>query len=92
MLHKFLKKYISIIFIISTLVGIFHHHNDLKQHSDCKICVVKSNITDIDTPSEVKYFTKLDIISEYIVAKLINFHIRNPKNPLQARAPPFFLS
>lgn len=76
--------------MLATLVGVLHHHNDLKQHSDCKICTVQSNISHADTPVDVVYLTNIDTFSESIVTKLTNLHSNLQKNSLNARAPPSF--
>jgi len=88
MKYKFLHKYFSIIFIIATLMGVFHHHNDLKIHNDCQICTIQSSIADADTPSQTPYFTQLDILHDILVPKLICLHSKTLTNPLHARAPP----
>ena len=90
MIHRFFRKYLSIIFVLATMLGAVHHHNDLKQHSDCKICTVHSNFVHADTPVDVVYLTQLDIYSESIITKLITLHAKAEKNSLYARAPPFF--
>ena len=41
---KVLKKYFSVIFLLSIFLGSFHHHNDLKIHNDCPIYVLQTNI------------------------------------------------
>jgi len=76
--------------MVATLMGVLHHHNDLKQHSDCKICTVQSSIANADTPVDVVYLTKLDIYIEFISTELTNLHSKVQQNSLNARAPPFF--
>ena len=49
-----------------------HHHNDLKQHSDCKICTIKAGMANADTPVDVVYVSELEIFHEAIVAELEN--------------------
>jgi len=90
MVNRFCRKYLSIIFIVATLMGVLHHHDDLKQHSDCQICTVQSSIANADTPVDIVYFTKLDIFTESIVTALINLHTQAQRNSLNARAPPSF--
>jgi len=85
----FLKRYFSIIFIIATLMSVFHHHNDLKLHSDCKICVVSSSIMNADTPVKVSYITKLNITTEPIITKLYSLCIKFTQNNISLRAPPY---
>lgn len=69
-------------------MGVFHHHNDIKQHSDCKICLLQSSIANADTPVDVVYLSHLDIKSESIVVALNNLHSKKTPNYLNARAPP----
>jgi len=90
MKNKLIVRYISIIFIIASFVGLLHHHNDLKQHSDCQICTIQHNVTDIDTPVEVIYIKLFSTLCEAILSK--------PNTPIKvtcslsfsARAPPFY--
>ena len=88
MLTLFLKKYISIIFLISTFMGVFHHHDNLKQHNDCQICIIQSNISDIDTPVDVFYLNSLNKYSQKSISKLFNLHINLVTTTFKARAPP----
>ncbi len=88
MKHSFLRKYFSIIFLVATLLGSMHHHNDLKQHNDCKICTIKASMANADTPVDVVYLSELEIFHEAIVAELENLTAKKFFNPLNARAPP----
>ncbi|QOP42497.1 hypothetical protein FJR45_00405 [Sulfurimonas sediminis] len=88
MITHFFKKYLSIIFIIATFMGVFHHHNDLKQHNDCKICTVQSSLSHADTPVAVDYLTELEILRESIITPLILLHVKQIYTTLYARAPP----
>jgi len=88
MINRFFKKYLSIIFIIATFIGVFHHHSDLKQHNDCKICTIQSSIANADTPVDVVYITNLDLFYDSIVSPLQNLHVKKISYQLQARAPP----
>jgi len=88
MKYNFLRKYLSIIFLVATLFGEMHHHNDLKQHNDCKICIIHASMAHVDTPVDVLYVTQLDIFHEAIVKQLTNLHSLKLTNPLNARAPP----
>jgi len=85
---KLLKKYFSIIFIVATFMGVFHHHNDLKQHPDCKICQLQSSIADADTPVDVVYISKINIKSEAIVSTPTKVYKHTELQLLYARAPP----
>jgi len=88
MINRFFKKYLSIIFIVATFMGVFHHHNDLKQHNDCKICMVQSSLTHVDTPVDAHYLTDLEIFTESILTPLVSLHVKQVDNFIQARAPP----
>jgi len=88
MKYNFLKKYLSILFLLATLLGEMHHHNDLKQHNDCKICAIQASMANADTPVDVVYVTKIDIFHEAISKQLTNLHALKLTNPLNARAPP----
>jgi len=90
MKKKLLRKYISIIFIFATLLGIFHNHNDLKEHNDCKVCTVQHNMTDIDTPVDVCYITLFSTISEATIVALTKLQTQKKHFTFGARAPPFF--
>ncbi len=82
------KKYFSIIFILAMFMGAFHHHNDLKQHNDCQICTVQTNIANGDLPTDVMYLTKLEIVRESVTTKFASIHTNKLQNHLNARAPP----
>jgi len=88
MKRKFVSKYISIVFIIATFMGVFHHHNDLASHNDCQVCTVQNSVANADTPTEVSYLTKIDIYSLAITPQLPVFHQKNSLTTLKARAPP----
>ncbi|WP_297483572.1 hypothetical protein [Sulfurimonas sp.] len=90
MKHSFLRKYFSIIFLVATLLGSMHHHNDLKQHNDCKICIIHASMANADTPVDIIYVSQLDIFHEAIIKQLVSFHSTEFINPLNARAPPHF--
>ena len=92
MKYKFLKKYFSIVFVVATLMGVFHHHNDLKTHADCQICTIQSSIADADTPVETLYLTPLKQISEATLTSLEKPLQKEHLTPLIARAPPLFIS
>jgi len=88
MLRRFFKKYFVIIFIIATFMGVFHHHNDFKQHLDCKIHLLKTNLAAIDTPVEVAYLTQLSVVSDAVVTPLFNLHSDLNQKSFHSRAPP----
>jgi len=90
MKQKLLIRYISIIVILASFMGSFHHHNDLKQHNDCKICTIQQNVTDIDTPVDVSYLTLLTLVSEATLATLPSFQLEKQNFTFSVRAPPLF--
>ena len=69
-------------------MGVLHHHNDLKQHNDCKICTIQSSIANADTPVDTIYITNLEIFSESIVTTFASLHVHKIYNCVKARAPP----
>jgi len=90
MIQRFVKKYLSIVFVIATLLSVLHHHNDLKQHSDCQICTVQSNITNADTPIQPLYITQLDLHQESVLGTYFTPYYIKTTSTLHPRAPPFF--
>ena len=88
MFKYFTKKYIALIFVLATFMGVLHHHDDFKVHNDCQICTIQSSIADADTPVEVLYFTQLNIASKSTVKIPKTRHSKTLTNPLKARAPP----
>jgi phosphatidylserine decarboxylase len=88
MITKLLKKYFSIVFVLATLIGVFHHHGDLKQHNDCKICTIQSSIADADTPVDMVYISKIDISSQAVIINPANLHEYKKLFTLNSRAPP----
>ena len=49
-----LRKFLSLLLLVGTLLGIFHHHNDLKPHPNCSVCVLKHNLAHGDLAAAVK--------------------------------------
>jgi len=88
MITKFLNKYLSIIFVLTTFMGGFHHHQDSQTHDNCQICVVQSNIFDMDIPLETVYFTKLDLFTQAVYTNFTTQRTNKEQNTLNARAPP----
>lgn len=84
------NKFFSIIFVIATFMGVFHHHDDFKPHNDCQICTIQSSIADADTPSETLYLSQIEIFSQIAISKFPTLHEHKQFIPLRARAPPFF--
>jgi len=90
MIKVWLKKYFAIVFMLATLLGSMHHHNDLKQHNNCQICTLQSSLSHADTPVDTLYLSDIRIVSEAIIADLSHL-IANPTQILlRSRAPPKF--
>jgi len=85
---SFLQKYFSIIFLVASLLGSMHYHNDLQQHNDCKICTIQASMAHADTVVYVSYVSHLDIFHEAIIKQPVSFYSTEFINPLNARAPP----
>ena len=86
-----LRKYFSIVFLFAIFLSTTHHHNDLKLHNDCKICILQSNITNADTPPPTSYLVDITIISEQISTYFTLFYNQSFYSTLHSRAPPIFL-
>ena len=85
-----LRKYFTVIYLLATLLGVLHHHNDFKQHNDCKICLVKSNLAHADTPDDTAFLPPVDFISEPALGRHFVIVITARPTSLLARAPPKF--
>ena len=85
-----LRRYFSILYLLATLLGVLHHHDDLKQHSDCKICLVKSTLSHADTPDTTPVLAPVDLLSAPVPDTLSVAVIARIPASLQARAPPKF--
>ena len=86
---KISKKYISIVFLLSVFLTSFHHHNDLKKHSECPICIIQTNITNADTPPDIEYLVDLDLKYGLILEKSISIYNYHHRTSLHQRAPPY---
>lgn len=89
-MKRFVSKYVGIVLLLATMMGAFHHHNDLKQHNDCQICTIQSTIFDADTPQKNVYLWELENVSEAIFLPLARFHAYGLISNLHSRAPPEF--
>ena len=87
MIKTWFHKYITTLFVLAALMGVFHHHNDMQVHEDCQICTVQSNIVDADIPSPTQYifFAKLTLTG---VSYIKNPHLYQTFTSVQARSPP----
>ena len=87
---RFLKQNLSILFMLANFMGSSHHHGDLQSHADCQICVIQSNVADVDAPVDALYLTPLCARHEKIETKLKPKIQDKEQNSLHARAPPKF--
>ena len=83
-----LKKYFAIVFAFSILLGVFHHHNDLKQHNECQICQINANLSVGDTPSETSTAYLLEAKKETPQTPLASQTTKKLPTSYQTRAPP----
>jgi len=90
MVQSFIKKYFSIVFIVATLLGVLHYHHDLKQHNDCQVCTISSELLNADTPTANIYFSELQSYSEPIVTLLRTIVTIQLNSTFNGRAPPKF--
>jgi hypothetical protein len=89
MLLKLIKKYFSIVFLLSAFLSVTHHHNDLQTHSDCKICVLQSNVVNADTPIITNYLPNIELHYQKIIF-LTQSYTEYKRNFSHIRAPPSF--
>ena len=90
MLSRWMKKYFTVIFVLATLASVLHHHNDVRVHNDCQICIIQSNILNGDIPSDTLCLSKIEISSEAVSTELKTLYIWQTYKKLQTRAPPKF--
>ncbi len=88
MMKVWLKKYFAIVFVLATLLGSQHHHDDLKQHSDCQICTVQSSLSHADTPADSCYLSDISPYSEATIGSLASIIVSSKQIISHARAPP----
>ena len=85
---QWVRKYFAILFAFSILLGTAHHHNDLKQHNECQICQINSNLSVGDTPSEASTAWLLENKNETPQTNLTSQITKQLPNHYQTRAPP----
>ncbi|MDQ7067900.1 MAG: hypothetical protein Q9M40_07935 [Sulfurimonas sp.] len=90
MINKWLRKYFATVFVLATLMGVFHHHTDLKVHEDCQICTIASSIADADTPIEQTYLLELQTVLDTSVVCKVFIYLDEVYKPLNSRAPPVY--
>lgn len=82
-----MKKFLSIMLFIATLLASFHHHNDLKTHNDCPICVLQSNFSSADTPTKFS-LEKIEFEFIPIILTFISVILSKRAKYIFSRAPP----
>jgi len=87
-LVNILKRCFSIVFLLSMFVTVSHHHDDLKVHNDCQICVLQSNVTNSDLPPQNVYLSDLTALFEIISTSPTIVYSQKPTTLLHQRAPP----
>jgi hypothetical protein len=86
---KTFKRYIGIFYFLSIFLSLTHHHNDLKLHNDCKICILQSDILNSNTPPQTIFLSNIGNFQEEIVADVDIALIQKIKTSLHQRAPPY---
>ncbi len=88
MIKKWLRKYFVTLFVLATLMGVFHQHNDLQVHEDCQICTITSSIADGDIPQDTLCLIPLEQTSQATSSYKIDFFLCENFSSFRARAPP----
>lgn len=88
MIKRWLRKYFATVFVLATLMGVFHHHSDLSVHEDCQICTIQSDIANGDIPRQTQYLSEVKKVSDTPLLGFNSFSIEKVYNPLNSRAPP----
>ncbi|WP_456323414.1 hypothetical protein [Hydrogenimonas sp.] len=83
------KKFLSGILLVATLLGAFHHHHDLKTHHNCPICTFQSNISSGDLPETVD-IAQIENLFVPITATFEVPKLSNKPARLSNRSPPLF--
>jgi hypothetical protein len=83
------KKFLSGILLVATLLGAFHHHNDLKTHHNCPICTFQSNISSGDLP-ETFDVAEIENLFVPIPSFFETLKLSNKPTRISSRSPPFF--
>ncbi|MBU0632879.1 hypothetical protein KKA17_09545 [bacterium] len=83
------RNLLGALFIVATLLGAMHHHDDFKSHSDCQVCTLQLNLSSGDIPTEPIYLQELSNYSEKIITEGKSLHVSFLISNVNARAPPF---
>ena len=87
-MRQWIRKYFAILFAFSIFLGAAHHHNDLKQHSECQICQINSNLSIGDTPLETSKAYLLEVKNETPQTVFTSQIAAQPPKHYHTRAPP----
>jgi len=84
---KVFKKFFSVLLLTATLLVALHHHNDLKTHNHCPICILQSNFSSADTSVS---FSLEDIETPFIpiYSNFISIQLSHKPKSIYSRAPP----
>ena len=88
MMKRFFQKYLFLFYLISVITGSLHHHSDLKQHNDCKVCVVKNSVQESDTPPEYTFDPSLTLSLLVAPQKSVSFFTNQKPQTLKNNSPP----
>ena len=83
----FFNRFLSAVLLAVTLLSALHHHNDLKTHNDCPVCVLQSNLSGADTPAALS-LQEIDAHSDPVVTRFITLRLSSRPESVFARAPP----
>ncbi|MEN4045449.1 MULTISPECIES: hypothetical protein [unclassified Sulfurimonas] len=89
-IRKILRKYFAALFVLATLMAVFHHHSDLEVHEDCQICSISSNIFDGDIQREPVYLPTLGQTLCFVPVSTLFIYINEIYTPRNPRAPPSY--
>ncbi|BBG66415.1 hypothetical protein NNO_1712 [Hydrogenimonas sp.] len=81
------RKLLSTVLLAVTLFSALHHHNDLKTHNDCPVCVLQSNLSVADTPATLS-LQEIDAHSDPVVTRFVTLRLSSRPESVFARAPP----
>ncbi len=88
MIMRLFRKYLVFLFMLASLLGALHHHDDLNAHPDCQICVIKANLAGADLPAPVSAPDLLFAAYEAVAGIPQELPLPGVPLPIDARAPP----
>jgi hypothetical protein len=75
------------LFLTTVMVTSFHHHADLRDHSDCVTCKAANDLAANDTP-QIFHIPFPQIAEEQFVHAVINIRLASIRILRHSRAPP----